>query len=320
MQMIFRDVVWFLFWSSICSAYMRTDPTNNSHFNKDDNRSRRLEIQLPPPTKEGAHNIVPGVSVYGAYMSGGHNHFKHGTAEYNRSHADMVQRQENMQQLKDSLPFPLREWPSVFTKPCPNSQHNHKTERGVALAHYQIWADFTYFDRDVMEATKRTPPEYLESTPYSSSGGHYAAFPNGTFYKDGVVYSENDIMVIFEDDVVSAILDLNGTMIEELSVMNTDLLFLGWCEGRAAKPVPLCAHAYAITRKGAAKLMHYYQPCGKAVDEQFVMMAKNGFITWRRVNGYSYKNIDPNYRDSGDKTFGIFRQNKRIGSMNGHRV
>jgi hypothetical protein len=64
-------------------------------------------------------------------------------------------------------------------------------------------------------------------------------------------------MVILEDDVDVAIVhkDLNTTLAEELGNMGADLLFLGWCEGRLARPVPLCAHAYAVTRKGARKLI-----------------------------------------------------------------
>ena len=40
------------------------------------------------------------------------------------------------------------------------------------------------------------------------------------------------------------------------------------CEGRKARPVPMCAHAYSLTRRGAFKLDRYYVPCGEAVDEQ----------------------------------------------------
>lgn len=68
-----------------------------------------------------------------------------------------------------------------------------------------------------------------------------------------------DVLVILEDDVDVAIVysELNTTLSEEIGDMgsHTDLLFLGWCEGRLARPVPLCAHAYAVTRKGARKLV-----------------------------------------------------------------
>jgi hypothetical protein len=63
----------------------------------------------------------------------------------------------------------------------------------------------------------------------------------------------------------------------------------------------------------------HYEPCGKAVDEQFVMMAKNKWITYRRAHSYSYKKLNSNYPMHGDKTAGIFRQKKStLGSINDH--
>lgn len=88
-----------------------------------------------------------------------------------------------------------------------------------------------------------------------------------------------------------------------------------------ARPVPLCLHAYAITRKGARKLIDKFEPCGKALDEQFVIIAKNNWITWRKVHPHSYKNLNANYPVWGDKNFGIFHQRKKdFGSVNGHRL
>jgi hypothetical protein len=140
--------------------------------------------------------------------------------------------------------------------------------------------------------------------------------------KHGTLYKPDDIIVIFEDDAMNSIKDLNSTIIEELSQMKgIDILFLGWCEGRAAAPVPLCAHAYALTRSGAEKLIDKIEPCGRAVDEQFVIIAKNNWIKYRRAFPHSYKNNQrPDFNSYGDKTFGIFRQNKYLmGSINGHR-
>jgi len=102
--------------------------------------------------------------------------------------------------------------------------------------------------------------------------------------------------------------------------MTTDILFLGWCDGRLARPVPLCSHAYAVTRRGARKLTQFLEPCGKAIDEQFVIMAKNNFISYRRAFGHSYKVLNEKYRNTwGEKTYGIFHQNKQLGSLLGHR-
>jgi len=63
----------------------------------------------------------------------------------------------------------------------------------------------------------------------------------------------------------------------------------------------------------------FYEPCGKAVDEQFVMMAKNNWISYRRVHSFSHKVLNSNYPIHGDKTFGLFHQKKSsMGSLNGH--
>ena len=90
------------------------------------------------------------------------------------------------------------------------------------------------------------------------------------------------------------------------------------CVGRAAKPVPLCAHAYALTIEGARKAIKYIEPCGRALDEQFVIFAKNNWLTYREAFQSSYKNkFNSNYPQGGDGTHGIFHQ-KKMGSFNGH--
>lgn len=182
-----------------------------------------------------------------------------------------------------SLPFPVVEWPAVFTKACPKNRvgkHDHKTERGLALAHFQIWLEFIYFDPDVIEAyEKGLVKGIFTSSTWTSTSAVFSVSENGTYYKDGVPYTEDDIIVIFEDDADIAIVeqDLNSTLFEELSQINADILYLGWCEGRLAKPVPLCAHAYAITRRGARQAVKYFEPCGLAVDLQLVRIVKNKY-------------------------------------------
>ena len=74
----------------------------------------------------------------------------------------------------------------------------------------------------------------------------------------------------------------------------------------------------AISRIGANKMMRFYEPCGKAIDEQFVMFAKNNFISYRKANRWSYQNMKKDYIPLDRKTDGIFRQNKRIASINNH--
>jgi len=98
------------------------------------------------------------------------------------------------------------------------------------------------------------------STSWTSSSSVSAFIPalsgrGPDLFKNGRPYLDNDIIVIFEDDADVAIRDVNATLVEELSNMTTDILYLGWCEGRLARPVPICMHAYAITRRGARLLM-----------------------------------------------------------------
>ncbi len=233
-------------------------------------------------------------------------------------------RAQHFRKMSSTFPFPVVEWPAVYTRPCPYSRHVHKTERGLGLAHLQIWLDFIYFDPDVLNVYNDKSYEKFKdnqtyiSTWYSSSSGKYMITANGTLYKNDIKFSDDDIIIIFEDDADIAIIDFNTTIVEELSMMNTDILYLGWCEGRTARPIPLCAHAYALTRRGARKVVSHYEPCGLAIDEQFVVMARNKWLTYRQAHTWSYKDrFNSNYPVAHDKTFGIFHQ-KKMGSLNGH--
>lgn len=292
-------------------------------------RLRKKETLEITPDLLGNGNIVPNITVFGAIImsdagkqitsatSAGTNEIKSdGHTASELAEMRLIHARQQMQ----LYPFPLVEWPAVFTRPCPQNRHGHKTEHGLALAHYQIWLDFIYFDRDVLQALERmeVKEEGYRSTTFTSTGGEFMAYPNGSLYKNGIPFRDDDILVVLEDDAEIAIVGANTTLIEEFATMNTDLLFLGWCDGRAARPVPLCAHAYALTRKGARKLVHYFEPCGMAVDEQFVILGKNHWLTYRTAHPWSYeKNYISTYPVSGDHTKGIIHQ-KRIGSLNGH--
>jgi hypothetical protein len=219
------------------------------------------------------------------------------------------------------LPFPLTEWAAVFTSACPIYPNGHRTERGLVWAHYRIMREFAYFDpvllHQVGYAEGQTP---VVNTTLVSKDGIHVIYPNGTLYKNGLPFLDNDVIAIFEDDAENAINNLNVTILEEFSMMNVDILYLGWCEGRTARPIPLCTHAYALSRKGARKLVKYIEPCGLALDEQFVILVRNNFISYRRAYGHSYKDVNEKYKNRwGEKTYGIFHQNKGLGSINGHR-
>tara|TARA_A100001015_G_C14974347_1_gene706560 strand:+ start:707 stop:1759 length:1053 start_codon:yes stop_codon:yes gene_type:complete len=218
------------------------------------------------------------------------------------------------------LPFPVVEWPPIFAGPCPQIKDGHGTERGLAFAHYQIWLDFIHFDHDVLLAAERKDFKgTYSSSDFSSIGSRYMTSDKGTLYKNGIPFLEDDIIVVFEDDADIAIKDLRNTLQEEFAMMHTDILYLGWCSGRLARPVPLCMHAYALTRRGARKLVKYFEPCGPAVDLQLVIMGKNKWITYRTANPWSYQksSLNERYPHPHDFTNGIFHQ-VRIGSFNGH--
>lgn len=260
-------------------------------------------------------NLIPNITIYGAVITVAPelrfvDPANVSIIDYPNKRMTLL-RLENIYNLSAELPFDLEYWPSVRVGPCPYGRHHVKTERGVALAHYQIWRDFIYFDEEAL---------YNSSLIINELGESFLASSSDHRVKNGIPFRDDDILVIFEDDAESTIVDTNTTLLEELSDMKVDLLYLGWCEGRLARPVPLCTQAYAVTRRGARKLVDFYEPCGRGIDEQMVKFAKNGWITYRSAHGYSYnKNRKPNFPQPGDKTFGIFHQRKKlIPSINGH--
>jgi hypothetical protein len=270
----------------------------------------------------GAVDLIPGKALSAAIIvsdrGSGHAH----DPEMHRKELLVIkERVQNVHRIMEAMPFPITEWSAVFTGPCPIHQDGHTSERGLIWAHYRIIREFVHFDPEVLAQIPHYKQGPLTHTLYSEQGP-YVAYQNGSLYKDDVPFLEDDIITIFEDDAESAINDLNTTILEEFRQMTTDILFLGWCEGRSARPVPLCAHAYALTRRGARKVVKFLEPCGMALDEQFVIMARNNFVSWRRAAGHSYSHaaLNDKYKNlGGEKTYGIFHQNKQLGSINGHR-
>ena len=263
----------------------------------------------------GNQTFIPGISVHGAIIMS-----DYGTMP--SANGVVGERGIHARQFVKALPIAVVEWPPVFTKECPRHhlkrRHHGATERGLALAHYQIWLDFVFFDHDVLAEFNKTKQEYA-STEYSSVSSVFMVAPNGTLYKDSVPFSDDDILVVFEDDADIAVQDVDSSLRQELSDMHVDLLFLGWCEGRLARPVPLCSHAYASTRRGVRKLIKHFEPCGRALDEQFVIMGKNKWVSYRSAHKSSYDGkYNERYPTGNDKTKGLFHQLKSLGSLNGH--
>jgi len=195
-------------------------------------------------------------------------------------------RVENGKKMTESLPFKVTFWWSIWTQPCPQTVTKSKgNDRGVMMAHWQIWADWIY---------------------------------QGKKGNDKNIAKDYDIMVVFEDDAVIAVKNVEHSLNMELGNMNTDLLFLGWCYGR--KYIPMCTHAYAITRSGAKKMLAEWDICSKeSIDGQWKNMANEGLFSWQKASSKSYSDLKPGFEDNPHYfTRGIFIQKNGLVSFNHH--
>jgi hypothetical protein len=125
--------------------------------------------------------------------------------------------------------------------------------------------------------------------------------------------------VLLEDDAVVAVENVKEILLQEFSSMTTDHLFLGWCYGR--RFMPMCTHAYAITRVGAGKLLKYFDTCDThAIDAQLKHLADQGIFTWRKPLEKNYvKYLKKGFEDNPHYfTRGIFVQKKGFVSFNHH--
>lgn len=184
------------------------------------------------------------------------------------------------------MPFlQIESWWSVFAQSCP-LRATKGNDRGVAMAHFQIWLDWVYQGKKGVDRTTA---------------------------------KDDDIMIVFEDDAVIAVQDVNKVMHRELSTMNTDLLFLGWCYGH--KRMPMCTHAYAVSRKGAKRMIEEWDTCStSSIDGQWKTMAQHGLFSWSKVKMESYKDdIKPGFEDNPNYfTRGVFVQKNGFVSFNHH--
>lgn len=154
----------------------------------------------------------------------------------------------------EELPFPVESWWSVFAQSCP-WRTTKGNDRGVMMAHYQIWLDWVYQGRRGV---------------------------------DKAVATDRDLLIVFEDDAVVAVRDLPRVLGQELRDMTTDLLFLGWCYGH--KRMPMCTHAYAVTRQGVQKMLAEWDVCSTfSIDGQWAQMARHQAFSWAKARIELYK-------------------------------
>lgn len=168
---------------------------------------------------------------------------------------------------------------SIYTNVCPNPNPLVRdTERSVTMSHYQIWHAFL-----------RVPDP-----------------------------KPDDLLVIFEDDVQSAVkMDkLNDILEQQLTIPKADYNFLGWC--LRTNDTACCTHSYYITRHAAEVLTKYTDLCSWAIDNQIKQMYWDKALTVSFPLPSEYeKYINyPNYANY--YTQGIFVQHKGLISFNGH--
>jgi GR25 family glycosyltransferase involved in LPS biosynthesis len=156
------------------------------------------------------------------------------------------------------------------------------------LSHYQIWADFVNQGK---------------------------VLPGGINNPNAL---DDDIIVIFEDDAVIAVKNVTYSLYNEISKMDVDLIFLGWCYGR--RHMPMCTHAYALTRKGAKSMINNWDLCNKeSIDGQWKLLAKDNVFTWRKAHHESYSALRDGFEDNPEYfTRGIFTQKNGLVSFNHH--
>ena len=200
------------------------------------------------------------------------------------------QRRKQANETMRLLPFPVDTWPSVYSQACPG-EFKPNSRRGCAMAHYQIWVNWEY---------------------------------EGRFGSNKAIASDSDVLVVFEDDVAITVKNLTRSLEQELSplIMTSDYNLLGWCcEYRDM--MPMCTHAYAVTRAGVKKILAAYNICSpEPIDVDLRVMALNRVFSWQKARPESYSdrfeafaNFSINTETSD--TRGIFVQKKGFASLNG---
>jgi len=138
-------------------------------------------------------------------------------------------------------------------------------------------------------------------------------------YKNGIPFRDDDILVVLEDDVDASVENVSSSLIAEFNDMtNVDFVYLGWCPGgKGSYGLPLCSHAYAVTRAGARSIIKHFEPCGAAYDWQLVKMLRNRWLRYRKARDANFKELQ---LKKFQKIFsrGIFVQDDTMGSFNGN--
>ncbi len=224
----------------------------------------------PTPTVDrGYDSIVPNRTVYAALLLKNNPQF---SEKFDRANDTLTLVGQNVK---------FRKWLSIESKPCPAYQlhgsHRNRTERGHGMSHLQLWLEFAFFDRDVLEARVRKVPEFVTSNSYSSVSGIFQAVENGSLYRDGRLFLKEDVLLVTEESLdtfkhvnVSRLIDRMGKMMNGIAVVAT-------CHQAHS----ICLHSYAITRDCAESLAEMYDVCGPPPEQQLY-----GFWKRQKLNVY----------------------------------
>ena len=154
------------------------------------------------------------------------------------------------------------------------------------MAHYQIWANWEYQGR---------------------LGSHKSTA------------SDSDVLVVFEDDVAITVKNITRSLEQELSPgnMKSDFNFLGWCDfWENQDTMPLCTHAYAITRAGVKKILAAWDICSPdAIDVDLIKLGSMGVFSWQKARKESYSDRLEAFVNFNRLHPGIFVQNKGLLSL-----
>lgn len=202
-----------------------------------------------------------------------------------------TERTRHARNMYRQLPFPVDEYPAIFASNC-NSYNellrspsqSARVERGYSLSHFQIWSDFMFFDPGVIRKSIRQPN--IDVAAYFGPIGNFNhiypvdyQYKRGQYYRDEKLLSEDDILVVFEDDAVISVTNITAVLDLEFRHMSHDIVYLGWCRDEVH---PYCSHAYAATRRGVRKLMKNIDLCSLfPFDKQLRSLCSDEVISCR---------------------------------------
>lgn len=174
----------------------------------------------------------------------------------------------------------LRFFPSVFSEACEKNRNSagagFDKGHGSNMAHQQVWESF-----------------YRRRRPCG--------------------FHERDVLLVFEYDAFLGDPQAIDRAVESVRAMQTEFHFFGYCFQNAnyhptkTRLAPYCLHAYAVTLKGAKKLLDFVDTCSFFADAQVAILADNKNLTWSyEKQHYDSRYIDAYFSENGIHISGPF--------------